>query len=437
MKFLKSTFITFFTNVLLLLTAVATTIITSRVLGSTGKGVLAVSSNILSFSVVILGLGFAASNVYFIGADHKNTRKVTLLNIIIAAIAAIILVPLYFLNLRFHFGIFKGLNNVVLVVVMITVPFMILKTAIINIILGLQEIVAYNKLNIIDKFLTLAMMIVAISLNKSPLSVLVSNFAAIVIVTVMALYLINKKSEGSYGFDSKLLKNMVVYGTKAQIGNLVQLLNYRINIFIINYFLTIDMVGIYSNAVAIGETLWQVSGSIATIIFPMTTGSKNKEELKYFINKVTRISFTLIIIFSIILGAVSDKLIYLFFGKDFTQASKALLYLLPGISIFSISNILSNYMAGINKIKYNIYSSLISFVFTLIFNITLIPRFGINGAAVATSLSYIVFTISAISFYKYITKSKVKDIIIIKKDDIKEVAGFIKSKLNRTHTQGE
>lgn len=429
MKFLRSAVFTFVTNILVLFTAVATTIITSRALGTEGKGVLAVSTNILSFSIIIFGLGFAASNVYFVGEDKNNTRKIAFINVVVSSLSVIILVPLYFLNYYYRFGIFNGVSDLILVIILVTIPFMNLKTCLINVILGMQEIERYNKLNLTDKVLTLAMLIAAILLNKDPLSVIISNLLAVVIVLFLVFYNIHKRTEGKYTFDFHMFKRMLGYGIKAQIGNLVQLLNYRVNIFIINYFLTIDQVGIYSNAVALGETLWQVSGSIATVVFPMTTGSKNKEELKTFINKVTRISFTLIIIFSIILGFVSDKIILLMFGKDFLKASESLIFLLPGISIFSISNILANYMAGIAKIQYNIYSSAVSFIFTMAFNLLLVPKMGIDGAAIATSISYVSFTISSIYFYKRITKAKIGDIILIKKEDISEIAGFIKNKI--------
>lgn len=437
MNFFKSTLLTFFTNILLVFTAVATTIITSRALGTQGKGVLAVSQNILSFSILIFGLGLAASNVYFVGQDKKNIRKITFINIVVSCISILILIPLYFLNMRYRFGIFKGVSNSILVVVMLTVPFLNLKTSLINVLLGMQEIVDYNKTNLLDKVLTLGLLIIAVILNSSPISVIVSNFIAVLAVLFVVLRKINKKAQGVYAFDIKLFKNMLKYGVKAQVGNLVQLLNYRVNIFIINYYLTISQVGIYSNAVALGETLWQVSGSIATVIFPMTSASKDKEEMKYFINKVTRITFSLVVIFSILLGLFKDLAIYILFSEEFMGASRPLMLLLPGISIFSISNILANYMAGIAKIQYNIYSSMISFIFTMIFNILLVPRFGIEGAAVATSLSYVAFTISSIYFYRKITSSSLSDIIIIKKQDILEMKEFIKNKISKRSKQGE
>jgi O-antigen/teichoic acid export membrane protein len=169
----------------------------------------------------------------------------------------------------------------------------------------------------------------------------------------------------------------------------------------------------------------------------MTSASKNKDELKYFINKITRVSFTLIIIFSIILALISNEFIYIVFGKDFMGASRALILLLPGISIFSVSNIICNYMAGIGKIQYNIYSSFISFLFTMAFNLILVPRIGIDGAAIATSLSYVVYTATAVVFYVRITKARVSDVLFIKREDINEIIGFAANKLKKRNQQGE
>lgn len=425
MKFIKSTFITFICNVFIFGVSIITTILTSRMLGTHGKGVLGVSNNIITFSLIILGFGISASNVFFIGKDKKKLNNILGSNLIVAIISIFAVIIVYILNLKYEFGAFKGVNNKLIITVFIIIPIINLKTLLISVFLGLQDIVNYNKANIVDKIVTFLMLVVAIFLFKSVYAVVMSGLIASAVMVILILYILKCKYKYKFSFEPSMFKEMMKYGIKAQIGNVIQTLNYRLDIFIINYYLPIAQVGIYTNAVALGETLWKITGSVGTVIFPMTTHSKNKVEMKDFINKVTRMSFHLIILGAIVLVIISKPLIYVLLGKDFLPAANALKFLIPGISVFSISNILSNYIAGVGQIEKNIISSSVSCVLTVVLDVMLIPVMGINGAAIGTSISYIVFTMITIGFYNRITGSKLSDILVLKKSDIVEIKNGI------------
>jgi O-antigen/teichoic acid export membrane protein len=204
-----------------------------------------------------------------------------------------------------------------------------------------------------------------------------------------------------------------------------------LDVFILNYYLPIDQVGIYGIAVVLGETLWGVSGSIATVVFPVVSSSSDKKTLTVFTNQVTRVSLTLIVCFSLVLALISKPLIIFWFGQEFADATGALVWLLPGIAIFSVSNILANFLAGVGLLSRNIYSSIVSGVVTVVLDILLIPKIGINGASIATSLSYIVFTIMTIIFYTRHTQARWVDIVLIKAADIAMIKAYIMKRLNK------
>lgn len=422
MKFIKSAIVTFASNIAVLLLSFAITIITSRVLGTYGRGVIGVSNNINSFALIILGFGMVSSNVFFVGKDRKNIKEILGINLVITLFSIAVAVVLYIVNQFYAINIlFKGLDNNTLIIVLITIPITNLKSAFINLLLGMQEIGKYNKLNIIDRFLTFLLLVVFIFTTKSVYWVIVSNMLASLMTLIIVSSILFIKYKNKIAFSMNLFRDMMKYGIKAQIGNAIQILNYRLDVFVIQYFLTISDVGIYSNAVVLAETMLKVSTSIATVVFPMTTNSKDKLGIKDFINKVTRVTFTIILIGSIILGAISKPLITLLFKKDFSSGSEALILLIPGIAIFSISNILANYLAGIGKIENNIVASTAGCIITVVLDLILIPKMGINGASIATSISYIVSTLVTIYYYIRITKSSLKELFIINKDDIKDI----------------
>lgn len=431
MGFTKSVTITFFSNLLLFFLSIINTTVLSRVLGPEGKGVVDVANNFLSFATLILGMGFAASTVFFLGKKKDALNAIIGNNIVVALASVLFLIPFYFLHLHFHFKILAGVSNTQMLAVLITVPLVNFKAAMINVLLGLQDMVEYNRINVIDKILSLGLLIIFLLIAVNPTAAIVSILVGTVIICLLQIYILILKRKQAPRLERGLMKDMFGYGLKAQVGNIIQKLNYRLDVFIVNYYLPIDQVGIYGIAVALGETLWGVSGSIATVVFPIASSSTDKKGMMTFTNQITRVSLTLIAGFSVILALVSKPLILIWFGRDFVTATGALLWLLPGISIFSVSNILANYLAGVGLVEKNIYSSIVSGIVTVVLDIFLIPRIGIVGASIATSLSYIVFTLMTIIFYVYYTQARWQDILILKKSDIGQIIRFIKSKLHK------
>ncbi|WP_434511185.1 oligosaccharide flippase family protein [Desulfitobacterium sp. AusDCA] len=431
MGFTKSVTITFFSNLLLFFLSIINTTVLSRVLGPEGKGVVDVANNFLSFATLILGMGFAASTVFFLGKKKDALNAIIGNNIVVALVSSLVLIPFYFLHLHFHFKFLAGVSNIQMLAVLVTVPLVNFKSAMINVLLGLQDMVEYNRINVIDKILSLVLLIIFLLIAVNPTAAIVSILIGTLAICLLQIYILILKRKQAPRVERGLMKDMFGYGLKAQFGNIVQKLNYRLDVFIVNYYLPIDQVGIYGIAVALGETLWGVSGSIATVVFPIASSSTDKKGMMTFTNQITRVSLTLIAGFSVILAFISKPLILVWFGRDFITATGALLWLLPGISIFSVSNILANYLAGVGLVEKNIYSSIMSGVVTVVLDIILIPRIGIIGASIATSLSYIVFTLMTIIFYINYTHARWQDILILKKSDMGQIIRFIKSRLRK------
>ncbi|WP_425806324.1 oligosaccharide flippase family protein [Desulfitobacterium sp. Sab5] len=431
MGFTKSVTITFFSNLLLFFLSIINTTVLSRVLGPEGKGVVDVANNFLSFATLILGMGFAASTVFFLGKKKDALNAIIGNNIVVTLVSSLVLIPFYFLHLHFHFKFLAGVSNIQMLAVLVTVPLVNFKSAMINVLLGLQDMVEYNRINVIDKILSLVLLIIFLLIAVNPTAAIVSILIGTLAICLLQIYILILKRKQAPRVERGLMKDMFGYGLKAQFGNIVQKLNYRLDVFIVNYYLPIDQVGIYSIAVALGETLWGVTGSIATVVFPIASSSTDKKGMMPFTNQITRVSFTLIAGFSVILALISKPLILIWLGRDFITATGALLWLLPGISIFSVSNILASYLAGVGLVEKNIYSSIASGIVTVVLDIFLIPRIGIIGASIATSLSYIVFTLMTIIFYINYTHARWQDILILKKSDMGQIIRFIKSRLRK------
>lgn len=428
MKFLKSTFITFLTNIFIFGISFLITIFQSKLLTTNGRGTVGLGNNTIAFAMLILSLGIESSNVFFIGKNKKDINSILGVNIVISSLSFFVLIIVFVLNCFLKFSIFKGLDNGILIIIFMTTPIAILKAYFLGVLLGIQDIVKYNKITLIDRIMTFFLMLLILISIKQAYWVMVSNLVSNIVIILILMYILFYKNGYRIGFNKDLTKGIMKYGIKNQVGNVVQQLNYRLDVFIINIFLNLTQVGIYSNAVSFGESIWQVTGSATTIIYPMTANTKDKGSMKDFINKVARITLLIAILCCLPL-IILCKLLIIFLLPQYSSAVIALIWLLPGICIFTLSKTLASYIAGNGQVEKNIIASASSCVITVVLDFLLIPRIGINGASIATSLSYIFCTFLTIIFYKNITESNVKDILFIKKQDLIDTKDlFIKLK---------
>lgn len=398
-----------------------TIIVTARILGPSGNGIWSLALNVIASSLIVFGLGIPAANVYFIGNNRKNVNSVIGVNFLVTFISAIGALLVYFLDLKYNFSFFKGLEGWSLILIMITIPFTVIKTSLYYVLLSLEEVTNYNKITMIDRTVSFILLFVFIFTFRSAKWIIVSNLIASVIMFLWISYILFKNKGYRILFDFKMFKSMMKYGCKAQLGNAVQYINYRLDVFVTAAYMNTYSLGLYTKASSLGETLWKVSQSVGTVVLPYAANSKDKNVMTEFINKVIRVTFAFILICAIGLTIISKPLILIILSSKFLGSVVPFMLLIPGISIFAVNNIVGNYFSGIGLIEKNIIASAISGVITVILDFTLIPRYGINGAAITSSISYSVCTIISLYFYKRHTGSKLGDILIIKKSDLLEI----------------
>lgn len=83
---------------------------------------------------------------------------------------------------------------------------------------------------------------------------------------------------------------------------------------------------------------------------------------------------------------------------------------------------MSSYFAGRGKPGINAIISAFAFIVTLVLDILLIPWWGIIGAAIATSISYITSMVVSIVYFNSIVKLNFKEILAFKKSDFSVIS---------------
>ena len=172
-------------------------------------------------------------------------------------------------------------------------------------------------------------------------------------------------------------------------------LNSRIDIFLLGALSENSNVGIYNIASRISDVINFGLVTINFVLAPVITkliGTGEISELQKLITRSARlVLFTALpVVIAIICFRES---ILSFFGADFLKGSNTLVILCLGqfINILFGSVGLILMMSG--KQKFSIYSLAISSLFNVILNIFLIPKYGITGAAIATSSTLVLWNV--------------------------------------------
>jgi Na+-driven multidrug efflux pump len=109
--------------------------------------------------------------------------------------------------------------------------------------------------------------------------------------------------------------------------------------------------------------------------------------------------------------------------------------LLLGIVAFSGARVLSNDIAARGRPGLNSWIAGMSVVVNLGINLALVPRFGINGAAWASTISYSLLFAATVAVYCRISRTSVRSVIVPSREDAAAYYRLVRRLLKHPVTQ--
>lgn len=227
-------------------------------------------------------------------------------------------------------------------------------------------------------------------------------------------------------------KMLLRYCCLAFTGNLIFFLLYRVDYFFVEFYCSAEALGNYIQVSKLVHLFFIWPTILASAVFPLTAGGQ-KTEIKKLLTLLSRTIFFFYIIVCGALAVFGKWLFPFVFGESFTLMYQPFLLLIPGILALSGIFTLTAYFAGTNRIRLNIYGSLIALGVVLIGDLLFIPAYGITAAALVSSAGYIAYQVYVITVFKKEYRSSVADFFIFKKSDFDLIMKSISTILKRTH----
>jgi O-antigen/teichoic acid export membrane protein len=391
----------------------------ARSLGPDGKGIFSVAMTLSGLLTSLVDSGFSISLIYFVGQRKYPTKELLGYSVLWGLGAGFFLAIVAWLIK--DVVILKVLKSILPIHFVLTLGLVILgvqgnfTSAILR---GEYRLRWFSILLILRPAIQCVLVYFAIFTKRLSITSALVYFVISYLITALAGFAVIAKTDGvKFSTGLQPMQRLFSFGIKGQIGNIIQFFNYRFDLFLVNYFLIAYQVGLYSVSVNIAEILWFIPNSFAITLFSKVS-SLPVEKSNFLTVHILQTSFLLTLLSGIGLFVLGRPIVLVLFGRQFLGSVKPLLVLLPGILGLTISKILCSDLAGRGKPQYLTYISSISVVLTIGLDFLLIPRIGILGAAMASSVAYIAAGLSSLWWFVKVSKVRLRDILIIRPSDL-------------------
>jgi O-antigen/teichoic acid export membrane protein len=416
------------------LLALATGALVARALGPDGRGAYALFVISAAFGQLLLGLGVGNAAIYYLNKREMQLRDVLgAMHVVVLASAAItagvvaLLAPVdaNFVTIGGHeFGftgesIFgAGISPWLLVVAVPVLTYMSFLKLLLQ---AMSRFVDLGIATIAQQSALLTLVAVAFAAGDPTATdvvwFLIAASGATAIFVLLRVGLTHVDPGWLVRPRLGVIRRLAGWGVKGEIGNVLQLANYRLDQYILRDFVGLTAVGIYAVGTSMTEAVFILANAVALVLLPRLT-SATPEEAGRLTPIATRNTMLIASGGAIALAVAAPLLIPAVFGGDFRDSVEPLWLLLPGTVALAGSKVLTSYIFSQGRPLVNTGITAVSLVVTIVADLALIPRFGVNGAAVASSLAYTAHLAAALFAYSRISGKPWLPVILPRRDDV-------------------
>lgn len=406
-------------QLLFVLCGAATTVIVARYTGTHGAGAYSVAVQIGTLVVVGGGLGIDFGLIYFAARDRMRLSELAPVLLWFGLVWGAVLAAVgYAIAIGLSGSLLKGLGGALILAAIAAVPFMLAVRYLRYFLLGRNQLLLFNAINVVLALAWLIFVIVALTLlgagvNGAVWAFAAANVAAFIAALVLvpaALRLPDVRSAPS------LLRILAAFGLRAQLSTVLQFLSYRLDLFILNATAGLGAAGIYSVATLLAEAVWYIPNAIGLVLAPRVAAGVEGEDDDS-TAAICRATVLVSVAGALVIAALAPLLVLVLFGSAFLSAVVPLWVLLPGVVAVGLDKPIASYQLGRGRPQISLYVALLATPVTLAAYVLLIPRYGIVGAAAGSTISYIATTAIEVFFLHRVSPLRLRNLVIPRRSD--------------------
>lgn len=406
----------------------ASTLMT-RMLGDVGRGEYTLITNHVALLNLVLGMNIGFGIIVFISkpsSDHAaviGTATTLLLFNIVAVPFILFAIDRSFLreammpDQRLHWTYWAFIY--------ISVIAGFINSSVSAILLGLKKFGVLNWMSVLNAGLS-ALGFLTIFLIRDE-AILVDAFPAVIGVSSIAMVIISLAWCLLYALHVRIppvpvwkwsvISPILSFSLVGHLSNLINLINYRFDVWVVDRYQGAAELGLYAVAVGLGQLLFNVPEPFSRVVQPYLFGQVKNEMLHRF-KAVARLNFTALSVLAVGLALIAHWIVPLLFGPAFQPSVIPLQLLLPGIVLSGATKLLSQLVTHGGLQRYNLIATASAALLTIILDLVLIPRWGMHGAAIATTCSYSLVLLIILYVIRWRMNIPIQDLFLLRPSDI-------------------
>lgn len=361
-------------------------------------GIFSFQTAFVGLLIPLSSLGFGSGIVYLLSSNKYKVTDVSSTILRLAFVLAILNGALVFLlyNLGLLQSFVEGISAVQIFYFSLAIFCQSISFILGRLFYGNSEFKILNRIEIsislLNPILLIALFFLLGSANATFLyiSFLGVSLIGFLLHAYFAFRFWNRKE-----YNKEFVKAASSYGFQSWPGDLAVRANLRMDQLVLISFNSASALGVYNIAVKLVELVWLVPDAIGPVLFNRIAKQEQSTKSLALIARLHRLLLSISLILLIFMTLISYYVIIPFFlGSDYTAMMIPFVLLIPGSLFLISSKIITKLFSATGQVKWTSQISIIGALVSIVGYFLLIPMWGMQGAAIASTVGYFCLSVA-------------------------------------------
>lgn len=371
-------------------------LLVARIGGPTVLGYYALMRVLPWLFGVILSCGLPTAAAYFMAGEHGQDRRsrptICLLAVIGSGVGALAWLAC---AIPFQHVFFRQMSLMLIVAMTISVVTSLWNVTAKACCQGSGDIAGANLLIVAEEFWFLPTYVtVRLVTGEGGSSLMVASLIVSGgLYTGTALVRLTSRGffRGGARPSSRLARQIVAFGARGQLGNMLWLMNLRFDFVLLGALAGPAVLGVYAVASKFAELMRLVPTAVNYVLYPRFARvgkAKASAEARRLLPRSTALTVAM----TPFLAAATLIALPIIYGRAYRGAITPAEIIIIGLSIEGAAAVASAYLVGIGRPGLNSVGMGVGTIITVALDVILIPRFGAVGGATTSAATYLTTT---------------------------------------------